>query len=115
MLFCGRLAQTSASTYFSIMRPNAFIYFVGYVAVTRAGMVAVARHGGHGISVFELDLENLSAWRPETKVRNVERAVGSKGEAGGEEEWIVGRAVNQDLLLAVGQYAKKTTHCRYGL
>lgn len=66
-------------------------------------MVAVCLFvASHGISVFELDLENLAARRTETKVRNVERAVGSKGEAGGKEEGIVDRAVDQDLLLAVG-------------
>ena len=84
------------------------------VAATPSGVAAVARHGGHGISVFDLDLENLAARRTETMVRNVQRAVGSKGEAGGKEEGIVGRAVDQDLLLAVGQYANKTTRCRYG-
>ena len=77
-------------------------------------MVAVTRHGGHGISVFDLDLENLAARRTETMVRNVQRAVGSKGEAGGKEQRIARRAVDQDLLLAVGQYANKTTRCRYG-
>jgi hypothetical protein len=34
-------------------------------------MAAVARHGGHGISVFDLDLENLATRRTETMVRNV--------------------------------------------
>jgi hypothetical protein len=77
-------------------------------------MAAVAQHGGHGISVFDLDLENLAARRTETMVRNVQRAVGSKGEAGGKEQRIARRAVDQDLLLAVGQYANKTTRCRYG-
>ena len=77
-------------------------------------MAAVAQHGGHGISVFDLDLENLAARRTETMVRNVQRSVGSKGHAGGKEQRIAGRAVDQDLLLAVGQYANKTTRCRYG-
>ena len=79
---------------------------------TPRGMAAVARRGGHGISVFDLDLENLAARRTETMVRYVERAVGSKGHAGGEEEEIVRRAVDQDLLVAVGQYANKTARCR---
>jgi len=77
-------------------------------------MAAVARDGRHGISVIDLDLENLAARRTETMVRNVQRSVGSKGHAGGKEQRIAGRAVDQDLLLAVGQYANKTTRCRYG-
>ena len=81
-------------------------------------MAAVARHGGHGISVFNFDLENLAARRnrrkTETMVGNVQRAVGSNGEAGRKEQRIVGRAVDQDLLLAVRQYPNKTTRSRYG-
>src|ERR1700739_3793258 len=64
-------------------------------------------------SVDYLDLKNLAARRTETKVRNVQGPVGAKGEASGKEEGIVGRAVDPDLLLAIGQYADKTTRCRY--
>jgi hypothetical protein len=85
-------------------------YFVCYVAASPSGDGGgSARDVGHGISVFDLDLENLSDRRTEAKVRNVEGAAGSEGEPRGKEEGIVRRAVDQDLLLAVGQYANKTT------
>ena len=48
------------------------IYFVGYVAANPCEDGGGSATHGHGISVFDLDLENLAARRTKTMVRNVQ-------------------------------------------
>ena len=63
-------------------------------------------------SVRDLNLENLTHGRTETDVGDVECAIGSEGHAGREEERAA--TVDQDLLLAVGQYANETAREGFG-
>src|ERR1700675_3370999 len=60
------------------------------------------------------NLENLAraVWEAEAVVGDVEIAVGTEGDAGRKDQ-NAARAVDQDLLLAIGQYANKTARKRF--
>lgn len=69
----------------------------------------------HYASVCKLDFENLAGTDRRcaiTNVRDVQRAVGSKSDAGRDNQ-NAALAVDEDLLFAIGQYANKASRSRF--